>query len=407
MNSLLSILFCTLSLSAYSQTISSFHFEDESLESFAINFKEINNLILIPLSLNGSDTLYFILDSGAENITLFSSEFKTAPLDTNYLRKVKVVGAGKEKGIVAYVSPLNDIRFGGIVGDNQTIVYIPDSTIKFSDLLGHPVHGILGIPIFKSFVIEINYTNNQVIFHKQSTFQPKRKFSEIELTIMGNRPFIELNMELQPRINLFTTLLVDSGESKPLSLFLNSNEMLFIPYPNYYTNLGKGLNGLVTGRIAKITSINLDEYIINEVITAFPDEENIIHLTDGEERNGSIGAGILKKFTSIFDLQNEKLYLKRNKFYKYPYKYDKTGIIIVAEGLLYDYFRISGVVEGSAGDKAGAKENDRILKINGVDLAYKKIGEVMQLLDDSGRTVELEVLRNQKIIQIKVHNYRL
>jgi C-terminal processing protease CtpA/Prc len=99
--------------------------------------------------------------------------------------------------------------------------------------------------------------------------------------------------------------------------------------------------------------------------------------------------------------------LKRNKFYKYPYKYDKTGIIIVAEGLLYDYFRISGVVEGSAGDKAGAKENDRILKINGVDLAYKKIGEVMQLLDDSGRTVELEVLRNQKIIQIKVHNYRL
>jgi hypothetical protein len=391
----------------FGQSSSSFYIEDENLSNCTVAFKEINNLILIPLFLNDSDTLYFILDSGAENITLFSSEFKNAPLDTSNLRQVKVVGAGKDQSIEAYISPLNKIEFGGITGDQQTIVYIPDSTIKFSDLLGHPVHGILGIPIFKSFVIEIDYPNKVVTFYKNDTYLPKKKYTEVELTIMGSRPFIELNMELQPRINLYTTLLLDSGESKPLSLFLNSNELLFIPYPNYFTNLGKGLNGMITGKLAKITGITLGDFIIYDVITAFPDEENIIHLTKFEERNGSIGAGILKRFTSVIDLENEKLYLKRNKFYRYPFKYDKTGIIIVAEGLYYDYFRISGVVKGSAGDKAGAKENDRILKINGVDLANKKIGEVMQLMEDGGRIVELEVLRDQKIIQLKVHNYRL
>lgn len=401
------ILFSFCSTVSQAQMNAGFHFENESIESYSIKFDEINNLILLPISLNSSDTLFFILDSGAENITLFSSEFEVCPLDTNYLRKVSVVGVGKEKAIDAYVSPLNTIKFGSIIGENQNVIYIPDNSIKFSELLGHPVHGILGVSVFKSFVVELNYATKKVTFYKKDVFKPKRKFTAVDLTIIGSRPFIELNLELQPRINLYTTLLLDSGESKPLSLFLNSDELMFIPYPNYYTNLGKGLNGLVSGRVAKITGITLNDFILRNVITSFPDEENIVHITDLEERNGSIGAGVLKKFTSVLDLENEVLYLKKNKYYRHPFKYDKTGLIIVAEGRYYDYFRISGVVEDSPGDKAGLQINDRILKVEGIDLANKKIGEVIQIIDDSGKKIEFEVLRGNQILKIRVRTYKL
>ena len=77
-----------------SQHFAHFDFVSDSVQSYQVKFKEINNLVLIPLSFNGSDTLYFILDSGAENITLFGAEFNEPPVDTTRLRQVNVAGGG-------------------------------------------------------------------------------------------------------------------------------------------------------------------------------------------------------------------------------------------------------------------------------------------------------------------------
>lgn len=391
------------SLSA--QTYTNFIFESDSIRQHTIPFKEINNLILLPVALNQSDTLYFILDTGAENIILFSSEFETIPIDTNNLRKVKVGGIGEGDAIEAYVSPGNHISIGAIEGNNQNLIYIKDDFLKFSDLLGHPVHGILGISIFRSFIVEINYFTKKVTFIRQDVFKPKRRYSHIDLEMRGNKPYIELHLEMHPRINLVSYLLVDLGESKPLSLYLDSHESIFIPEPSYYTNLGKGLTGLVNGRVARISGLTIDRYELKNILTAFPDVEGIKHTAHIEERNGSLGAGIIKRFVSIFDINNETLYLKRNGILRQPFMYDKTGLILVSEGENFDQIIVTGVINGSAGDKAGLKVNDRIIAIGDENIEGEKLGSVLNIIEDSGRKFFITVVRNEEVKRLKLRMF--
>lgn len=387
------------------QSIPKFVFESDSVKQHTIAFKEINNLILLPIFLNESDTLYFILDTGAENIILFSSEFESMPIDTNNLRKVKVGGIGQGEAIDAFVSANNNIKIGAIEGSNQNLIYIKDDFLKFSDLLGHSVHGILGMSIFQSFVIEVNYFTKEVTFIRQDVFKPKRRYSRIDLMMNGNKPYVEINLEMHPRINLVSYLLVDLGESKPLSLYLNTHENIFIPEPSYYTNLGKGLTGLVNGRVARISGLTIDRYELKNVITAFPDVEDIKHTSNIEERNGSLGAGIIKKFVSIFDVKNERLYLKRNGFLRQPFMYDKTGLILVSEGANFDQIIITGVIAGTAGDKAGLKIDDKIIAINDESIEGLKLGSVLNIIEKSGRKFNITVLRKGKVITHKLRMF--
>ncbi|MCB0501842.1 MAG: aspartyl protease family protein [Bacteroidetes bacterium] len=391
------------SLSA--QPHNNFIFESDSIRQHTIPFKEINNLILLPVSLNLSDTLYFILDTGAENIILFSSEFEDIPIDTTNLRKVKVGGIGEGDAIEAYVSPGNHISVGDVEGNNLNLIYIKDDLLKFSDLLGHPVHGILGISIFKSFIVEINYFTKKVTFIRQDVFKPKRRYSHIDLEMRGNKPYIELHLEMHPRINLVSYLLVDLGESKPLSLYLDSHESIFIPEPSYYTNLGKGLTGLVNGRVARISGLTIDRYELKNILTAFPDVEDIKHTAHIEERNGSLGAGIIKRFVSIFDINNETLYLKRNGILRQPFMYDKTGLILVSEGENFDQIIVTGVIKGSAGDKAGLKVNDRIIGIGDESIEGEKLGSVLNIIEESGRKFVITVVRNEEQKRMKLRMF--
>jgi uncharacterized protein YqiB (DUF1249 family) len=44
-----------------------------------------------------------------------------------------------------------------------------------------------------------------------------------------------------------------------------------------------------------------------------PDEFSIQHVNLVEDRKGSVGGEIMRRFTVVFDYPNQKLYLKKNK----------------------------------------------------------------------------------------------
>jgi hypothetical protein len=403
---MLSVICLSATAVAEAQTIAPFSFVTDSVHSYTVKFKEINNLILVPLSFNDIDTLYFIMDSGAENITLFGSEFSEPPVDTMNLRQVKVAGGGSEL-LTAFVSPFNSIRIGPITGEDLNTIFIPGDFVSFSDLLGHPVHGIIGVPIFHSFVIKLDYFKKTITFYDRDHIKIKRRYSKLPLTIRNGRPYLDIDVEIHPRITMSTSLLVDLGESKPMSLFLSTNEAFILPYPNYYANLGKGLSGMVTGRVASVNSVTIDRYVLRNVITAFPDQEAIQFLTNAPDRNGSLGAGILKRFVTIFDLANEAIYLKRTGLMRHPFSYDKTGLIIVAEGERFDQFRISGVIRESAAERAGLRKDDLIHAIRGEPVQGKSLGIVLKMIEDSGRKIFIDVERDGEILEYRIRVFKV
>ena len=405
MHSILGIflIFCSVVLSGQ---IPSFELAPGT-DKTTITFKEVNNLILLPVHINGSDTLYFILDSGAQHLILFGSETDQVQMTDSTLRKVHIAGLGPEDKIEAFVSSNNQIRLGHMTGSGQNIIYIKDESVRFSDLLGHPVHGILGVSIFHHFVIDIEFFSTQVHFYDRKAYAPRKRYTALKTEIRNKRPFLEVSLQIAEDLHLITTLLVDLGESKPISLFLESDEKMLLPEPNYAANLGKGLNGVVVGKVARIESVSIENFEMKKVIASFPDMSSLRFVSTSNKRNGSIGSGLLNRFRVVFDLADSTIYMKKAGILRQPFSYDRTGLIINAEGENYDIFRISGVINESPGYRAGLQNGDIIKSINQVDVDNMKFGEMLNLIEEAGRKIYIEIERNGERIEKRMKIFRL
>lgn len=407
MKSILFICFYWCIVNSYCLQHASFQFNADTIEEVTLEFSEINNLMLIPIQINNSDTLHFILDTGSEHSVIFGGEFDEPPIDTNNLKNVKIAGLGEGAAVDAFVSPYNTVKIDAIEGVNQNLLYIANNEINFSELIGRPVHGILGVSLFHDFIVQINYFERKITFIKNEKYKLGRRHRKLPIEIVDQRPYIQLNIEIQENVNLITRLLIDSGESKAMSLYLNSTEFIFLPYPNYDAHLGKGLTGMVNGKMAEVSKVAIERFELRNVLTAFPNQEDLVHVKRVEDRNGSLGSGILKRFICTFDLSNKLLYIRKNGLLRQKFDYDKTGLIIVSTGKDFNEFIISGVIDHSPASRAGFKKNDVIQSINGVSIEDKKLGDILHLIETSGKRMRVEVDRDGEILNIKMKVFKL
>ncbi len=71
-----------------------------------------------------------------------------------------------------------------------------------------------------------------------------------------------------------------------------------------------------------------------------PDEFSIQHVNLVENRKGSIGAEIMRRFSVVFDYQNQKLYLKKNRNFNDPFNFNMSGLDFRQDGLEWEQDRV-------------------------------------------------------------------
>ena len=125
-------------------------------ESDKIRFKLINNLILIPVEINGAE-LTFLLDSGVRKPIIFNFLNATDSLNINKPEIIYLRGLGEGEPIEAIRSRNNIVKIGDAVNVNQSVFAVFNDKLNFAPRLGVPVHGIIGYDLFKDFIVEINY----------------------------------------------------------------------------------------------------------------------------------------------------------------------------------------------------------------------------------------------------------
>lgn len=137
-------------------------------------FKFINNLIIIPVIINDSDTLHFILDTGLST-TLMTELSMGDTLSLTYSRQVKLKGLGEGEPVDAIHSYGNNFYISGIRGDNQDLLILLQNVFNLSSTFGTRVHGLMGYNIFSNFIVEIDYKNRIISFHNPEYYKPRRK----------------------------------------------------------------------------------------------------------------------------------------------------------------------------------------------------------------------------------------
>ncbi|MDO6597811.1 aspartyl protease family protein [Oceanihabitans sp. 2_MG-2023] len=354
-------------------------------KSDKIQFKLINNLIIIPVKINGVE-LSFILDTGVSKPILFNIFNINETLKINNAEKIVIRGLGEGEAVEALRSRNNAIEIGEALNINQDLFVVYNSKLNFAPRLGVPIHGIIGYDFFKDLVVEINYSSKIIKIHENETYTYKKckNCEALPLYFYNKKPYINAHVTIDKE-EIPVKLLIDSGGSDSIWLFedislgIHTNDKYFEDF------LGHGLSGSVYGKRSKVDAFSINDFTLKNPNVAFPDATSISFAKNHKDRNGSLAGNILKRFRVVFNYKKSLIQLKKSKYFKDPFSYNKSGIELEQNGIRLvrekeNKIRSSGIAEASNKDNGGVK---RIVFDANYKLSVKPAFTIIELRKDS------------------------
>ncbi|TAF67806.1 MAG: PDZ domain-containing protein [Cytophagales bacterium] len=356
-----------------------FHFRSKSINNLTIPFRQYHNLIVLSVRINQSDTLNFVLDSGAGS-TLISDLATAQKLGLPHLRDIFILGNKKDQQLKAHISNIDFFALKGIEATKLGVIVLEEDVLQLSEYAGIKIHGLLGADLFNRFVVRIDYEKKQVTFTKPTKFKPAKKYGEpIAIALHAQRPYLQAQTLIE-NDTIPTGLIIDIGAAHSLSLEVGTHPKIQVPQKSLTTFLGSTLGGVVYGDIARINNIQIGQFNFKEVITSFPDTSDMSSFRQ-EYRQGNLGYGILRRFHITFDYTHENIYLKPNRYFKEPFRENKSGMYIAAEAPDFKIFKINYLYANSPAQKAGLQEGDTIVAINNQMVNDMTISQLYDMLD--------------------------
>ena len=390
---LLCIFFLFTTLSVYSQVLG-FALAD-GRSRVEIPIETHNNLVVVPVVLNGALPLKFILDTGVRTAILTQKTFSDI-LNLSYSRKYTISGPGGEQIIDAYITNNVSLELPGVTGRGHALLVLGQDYLELRNYLGTEVHGILGYELFSRFIIEIDYEKKVLTLSLPRRFKKRRRYQSIPIRIEDTKPYVTTSIVLSDGTQLTAKLLVDSGASHGLMLEPTSDPRIQVPDNTVSSVIGRGLGGEIVGKVGRIKSLKLGKYDIKNVIANFPDPNSYFDSLKlgATKRNGAIGGEILSRFTVIFNFPKEEMYLKKNSSFKKKFHYNLSGLTVKAKGSRLNVFEITEVREKSVAYSAGVMEGDLVVSVNGINTRSLDLNSINAFLNNKpGKKINLVVDR--------------
>jgi hypothetical protein len=341
-----------------------------------------SNHIHVPVAIGQARPLNFILDTGAGMPVVDTDAAKKLGLEL--LGKIEARGAGEGTQEANFIT-LSSITFGDLVIDSASAVTIGLQALNKYE--GMPVEGILGYDVFSRFVVKIDYENQKLTLYEPSTFKYQGKGEILPITLEGNHPHVRAIVDGQYEGNF----VVDCGARSSLALhtpFVEKHDLLAKTGKKIEVFAGVGVGGKVMGKVTRVNDIQIGSFKIAAPLTSLASAEKGAFAS--QEIDGNIGGGILKRFTVIFDYANKRMILEPNSDFGYEDNLDMTGLWLTKEN---DTTRVDFVIEDSPAARAGIKEGDLVLRINGQstkDLPLRDMREI--LMAGEGEKVTLMIV---------------
>lgn len=364
-----------------------------------VPFERYGTLMVLKVSLNNSDTLRFILDTGLRT-TLVGSLTAKDSLTLNAARKITLYGLGRGESLDAYVSLKNKLNFYSLGVDNFTVLLPVSRSIDFSGKLGVHIHGIIGADLFRNAIVYIDSRNREIIFLRPGSKIAKRYSKRFATTLplehkVGKayiRAEIEDDTQTYP-----ISLLIDTGNAHALWVYpsetisLSSSSVLDSLY------LGEGLSGAISGQIKRMKSLRFEGLApLEQVTVSFPDTSSTRYRENFTALDGGLGGEVFRRCDVLLDFVNQKVGFRPHSLWKKPFYFTLSGLEVNQPLPKLPLFMVEYVFPGSVAEKAGLKEGEQLLNINGKATSRMNLNEVIALLKKrEGKKMRLEVLTSE------------
>jgi hypothetical protein len=365
----------------------------------SLPFSLVNNLILIPVQINGSDTLQFIFDTGLDN-SIICELGRDETLELKDAREVLVQGPGSADPIEAFQSKGNNLRVGDISIQDQNYIILASNVLQISRKMGTRIHGLLNMKAFQDYIVEIDYDRKLLTLHQSCYFSEQKDldgYTTLQMDMINSIPYIPAAIFTNDTTCRPVKLMLDTGSGNALSLDTGSLPGYSIPDGSRDGYLGYGINGQVEGKIGRITGMDIGPFHLENVLVSYPDSMPDVLHERAAGHNGSLGAEFLRRFNLILDGPGNKIHIMANGAIDEEFRFDMSGLELQVPVPDEHRYIIVGIRKQSEAERAGIMPGDEILSINGIPAIQLNLDEIYHyLLGNDGRKIRLELLREGK-----------
>jgi len=282
---LLSLL--VLPLSTFSNNNNAGFYLPDSLQEMSINFRTVDNLIVLPVSVNDSVHVNLILDTGCRNIVLFGKRFKKL-LNIRSGKPVIFSGLGTGASVKGSLSINNKVTIHSVLGKLVPVIIVPDKNL-FSQY--RDIDGVIGYDIFLKFEIEINSKEHRITFRKALTATPPDGYSQVPLKIVDSRPVMQSNIIFENKSTASCDLMIDTGSA--IGLLLKTTDLGKYHAHEKPEMIGMGLNGALYGFTSVATNLQLGDFVFSQL--------NVGIVKSDWHNHASIGMDVLKDYIVVLN----------------------------------------------------------------------------------------------------------
>ncbi|MEM7110209.1 MAG: hypothetical protein AAF519_18420, partial [Bacteroidota bacterium] len=257
------------------------------------------------VKINENITVNLVLDTGGRSVILFGNNFKRKleVLD----KEISLHGYGRNRNKMAFLSLENEVKLGDALGKGISIL-VANGRYFFPYNGKIKIHGIIGYQVFSRFVVAIDYQNREIILTEPRFYVPPADYTMLDLTLKDTKPYIKLVYRAFDNTSLRGYFHIDTGSSRGALLFLKHDDD--VEKKRFYNaQVGKGINGIIKGYKPVSESMNITEFQADAEYYVVKREFSRKEIRDAQ---GSIGSGLLKRFTVVLDYVNQRFYFKSN-----------------------------------------------------------------------------------------------
>jgi predicted aspartyl protease len=359
----------------------------EAVQSIA--FDADFGLIFVPVTVAGSDSLWFLLDTGFEYSVLNADHVGRLGLELTDTQTIPQPGGAVTVGTI----PATTLSLGGRTIPDVALRALPLTPLQ--PVIGRALDGIIGHDVIEQLTIEIDYGRRRLVLYDPADFRYAGEGAVVPLTIVNDEPFVAGEI-LQPhRPPIRGRFKIDTGSLDALGLnrnFLREADVL-APGQRTVALPGTAVGGETEGIVFAIDGFRIGGYVLPGLTIGATLES-----AGFEDRDdaGTLGGEILGRFTVILDYSRERIILEPNKRVTLPGTWDRSGLWLVADGPELRTFRVRSVFPDSPAAAAGMQVGDEIVAVNGRAAREWQLAEIWQLLrGEEGTTVRLQVRRGE------------
>ena len=270
-----------------------------------------HNLIYIPIQINGSRTLNFLFDTGAEVTVLDKKVANEIQLEVTGKSRIGTAG----KTIDATTSSLNKLTVGDFSLDSQSIEIL--SIQHLSDHLNIQIDGVIGYDLLKKYVITTNLDQLNFILQDPNAFMPGDQGLKFEKVDLAHHHFglplkIKFHKHSQPVTLVFK---YDTGFPDHLS-FHNSTVEKYQLLKKGKLKERKGFgadNTLTTNLRSKIHEVSLGSASCKNIKVIYEVDPISVAPTKNAIEAGLVGQEILNQFNITYNYPGGMVYMVPRK----------------------------------------------------------------------------------------------